>query len=127
MQSANDRPSVWDIRACLLSSVDFAQDFAEDHPEFADAVEHFSHEVRRIKKQLMASLRDDSIPASLHDIVNGVTGARGNASVMAERYPEKSGVLNLFEEDLTQALKNLVRTIRPDWGMVHSEPGDSNE
>jgi hypothetical protein len=127
MQSTNDRPSVWDIRACLLSCVDWAQDFAEDHPEFADAIEHFSQEVWRIKKQLMASLRDDSIPASLHDIVNGVMGARAGALVMAERHPEKSGALNLFEEDLTQALKNLVRTIRPDWGMVRSEPGDSNE
>jgi hypothetical protein len=118
---------VWDIRACLLSSVDWAQDFAEDHPEFANAVEHFSQEVRRIKKQLMASLRDDSIPASLHDIVNGVTGARGSALVMAERHPDKSGALNLFEEELTHTLKNLVRAIRPEWGMVRSEPGDSNE
>ena len=46
----DDRPSIWDIRACLLSSLDFAENFAHNRPEFADAVTHFSQEVRKIKR-----------------------------------------------------------------------------
>ena len=39
-------------------------------------------------------------PSTLPDIVNGLTGARAMASIMAEHQPEKSGSLNRFVEGL---------------------------
>jgi hypothetical protein len=112
MKSESDRPSVWDVRACLLSSVDFAEDFALDRPEFADAVIRFSQEVRRIKKELMTSFKDDLVLAPLHDIVNGLVGARGMASIMAERHPEKSGPLIQFVEGLKHAQEEFIGKVR---------------
>lgn len=51
----DDRPSLWDLRACLLSSVDSAEDFAHDLPEPAASVTRFTQEIRKITKELMSS------------------------------------------------------------------------
>jgi hypothetical protein len=114
MESATDRPTLWDIRSCLLSSLDFANEFAHDRPEYAAAVARFSQEIRRIKKELITSFKDDLVLSPLHDIVNGLTGARGMASVMAERHPEKSGPLTQFVEGLQHAQEEFIRKVRPE-------------
>jgi hypothetical protein len=116
MQSADDRPSLWDLRACLLSSVDFADDFAHSRPEYAAAVTRFSQEIWRIKKELMSSIKEGSAPSSLHDIVNGLTGARAMASIMAEYHPEKSGPLTQFVEGLKHAQAELIGKVHPRAG-----------
>ena len=38
MKSEIERPSFWHIRSGLLSSIDFAEDYALRHPEHAAAV-----------------------------------------------------------------------------------------
>jgi len=114
MKSVADSPSIWDIRACLLSSVDFAEEFAHNRPEYTDAVTRFSQEIRRIKKELMSAFDEDLVQAPLHDIVNGLVGARGIASIMAERHPEKSGPLAQFEDGLNHAQEEFIRKVRPD-------------
>ncbi len=113
MTSTTDRP-LWKIRSCLLSSLDFAEDFAHHKPEHAAAVTRFSREIQRIKKELMSSFEEGSAPGTLPDIVNGLTGARAMASIMAERQPEKSGSLNRFVEGLQHAQEEFIRKIRPD-------------
>lgn len=113
MKSA-DELSIWDLRRRLLSSVDFAEDFAHNRPEYAAAVTNFSQEIRRIKKELMSSFEEGSPPSSLHDIVIGLTGARAMASIMAERHPEKSGPLTGFVEGLDHAQEEFIRRVRPD-------------
>lgn len=113
MKSKDDSPSFWEIRTCLLSSVDFAEEFASNQPEHAVAVTSFVRDIRRIKKELISSLEEESLPSSLHDIVNGLTGARAMASIMAERHPERSGPLTKFVEDLKYAQKELIRSVRP--------------
>lgn len=114
MQTADDRPSIWDLRRCLLSSIDFAEDFASNQPEHAVAVASFVQDIRRIKKELMTSFKEGSAPSSLHDIINGLTGARAMASIMAEHHPEKSGFLSKLEEDVNLAQKGLLRSVRPE-------------
>ncbi len=116
MKLADDRPSLWDLRACLLSSVDFADDFAHNQPEYAADVTRFSQEIRRIKKQLMSSLEQGSAPSSLPAIVNGLTGARAMASILAERYPEKSVPLTRFVEGLKDAQEEFIGKVRPQAG-----------
>ena len=114
MKSADDRPSLWDLRTELLSSIDFAEDFAHNRPEYAAAVTSFSQEIRRIKKELMSSFGKGSVPSSLHDIVNGLTKASAVASIMAERHPEKSGPLTDFVKDLGHAQGEFIRKVQPD-------------
>jgi hypothetical protein len=114
IKSADDRPSLGDLRACLLSSVDFAEDFARNRPEYTDAVTRFTQEVLRIKRELMTAFQDDLHLAPLHDIVNGLTGARGMASIMAERHPEKSGPLTRFVEGLEHAQEEFIRKVKPE-------------
>lgn len=114
MNSESHRLSVWDIRACLLSSVDFAEDLAHDRPEFADVVTRFSQEVRRIKKELMIAFKDDFVSAPLHDIENELLGARVIASNLAKCSPEKSSPFNRFEEGLKHAQEEFIRKVRPE-------------
>jgi hypothetical protein len=114
MKSEVERPSLWDIRRELLSSVDFAEDFALSHPEHADAVARFSQELRRLKRELMSHFKSSFTPAPLHDIVNGLTGARAVASFMAERHPEKSGPLSRFEDGVKHAQVEFIRKVRPE-------------
>ena len=114
MKTADDRPSIWNLRTCLLSSVDFAEEFASNQPEHTLAVTSFVQDIRRIQKELMTSFKEGAPPSSLHDIINGLTGARAMASIMAERYPENSGLLIRFEEDLKHALEKLIRSVRPE-------------
>jgi len=114
MKSTDDSPSFWDIRRCLLSSVDFAEDFSLNHPEHTDAVTRFLQEIRRITKELTSSCEEGSAPSSLSDIVVGRSGARGMASIMAKRHPEKSGLLTRFEEGLTHAREEFIRNVRPE-------------
>ena len=118
MKSEVDYPSFWDIRRCLLSSVDFAEDFALRHPEHADAVARFLQEVRRIKRELTSSIEEGSASSSLPDIVVGLSGARGMASIMAKRHPEKSSPLTQFEESLKNAREEFIRKVRPE---VHGQ------
>jgi hypothetical protein len=109
-----NQPTIWDLRACLLSSLGFAEDFASNQPEHATAVAHFSDELRRIRRELMNLFQDPSTPSSsLHDIVNGLTGAKGIASIMAQRFPDKSPVLTKLEEDLARAGNELIQKVRP--------------
>jgi len=112
MKSVDDRPSLWDLRACLLSSVDFADDFAHNRPEYAADVTRFSQEIRRIKKELMRSFEEGSAPSSLPDIVNGLSGARAMASIMAEHHPEMSGPLARFVEGLKNAQEEFIGKLR---------------
>jgi hypothetical protein len=116
MQSADDRPSLWDLRVCLLSSVDFADDFAHNRPEYVADVTRFSQEIRRIKRELMSSFEEGSAPLSLHDIVNGLMGARAMASIMAEHHPEKSVPLTRFVEGLKHAQEEFVGKVHPQAG-----------
>lgn len=85
MTSADDSPSFRDIRACLLSSVDFAEEFAHDRPEYSAAVTRYSQEIRRLKKELRSSLQEDSARSGLPDIMVGLSGARAMASIMVWR------------------------------------------
>jgi len=112
MKLADDRPSLGDIRAGLLSSVDFADDFAYNRPEYAADVTRFSQEIRRIKKELMSSFEESSAPSSLPDILVGLSGARAMASIMAERHPEKSGPLTRFVEGLKHAQEEFIGKVR---------------
>lgn len=114
MEPATDRPTLWHIRGCLFSSLDHADMFAHNRPEFADAVTRFTREVRRIKKELITSFEEDLVLAPLHDIVNGLTGAKGMASIMAEHHPEKSDAINRFVKDLNDAQQKSIREVRPD-------------
>jgi len=114
MKSEVDYPSFWDIRRCLLSSVDFAEDFALSHPEHADAVARFLQEIRRIKKELTSSFEEGSAPSELHDIVVGLSGARGMASIMAKRHPEKRRLLTQVEEGLKNAREDFIRKVRSE-------------
>lgn len=71
MKPADDSPSFWNIRAYLLSSLDFSEDFANNCPDHATDVARFSQELRRLKKDLRTSFEGDLVLAPLHDIVNG--------------------------------------------------------
>ena len=113
MQS-EERPSIWDLRSFLLSSLDFAEDFANNCPEHAAAVTRYSQEIRRIKEELMITLQDDSYPSSLHDVLNGIIGARAMAPIIAERHPEKTGPLTKFVENLKRAQEEFIGKVRPD-------------
>ena len=41
MTSATDRPTLWEIRSCLLSSLDFADGYAHHRPEHAGDAARF--------------------------------------------------------------------------------------
>ncbi len=63
----------------------------------------------------MTSFEEEgSTPSSLHDIVNGLTGARAMASIMAEHHPEKSGLLNGFVQGLNNTQEKLIRSVQPE-------------
>ena len=110
---SDDGPSIWDIRNCLLSSLDFAEGFARDRPEYAAAVSHFSQDLRRIKNEFMLRCEEGSASSSLPDIVNGLTGARAMALIMAERNPAKREAFTCFVEEFIQAQQQLVREVHP--------------
>lgn len=82
MQS-DDKPSIWDIRNCLLSSLDFAESFARDQPELIAAVAIFSQEICEDQKEFMNSFNGSSASSSLPDIVNGLRARGAMASIMA--------------------------------------------
>jgi hypothetical protein len=112
MESEKDRPTLWDIRSCLLSSLDFAEGYAHHQPKHASDVACFSQELRRLKNELMSLFEKDSVPAP-HDIVVGLTGARAIAAIMAECHPEKSGPLTQFVEGLKHAQAEFIGKVRP--------------
>jgi len=112
MESGTDRPTLWDIRSCLLSSLDFAEGYAHHQPKHASDVARFSQELRRLKSELMRSFEKDSLPTP-HDIVVGLTGARAMAGIMAERHPEKSGPLTQFVEGLKHAQAEFIGKAYP--------------
>ena len=120
MELETDRPTVWDIRGYLLSSLDFAERYAHHKPEHASDVARFSQELRRLKNELLSSFEKDSVQAPLHDIVVGLTGARAMAEIMAERHPEKCGPLTQFVEGLKHAQAEFI-------GKVHLEAGHARE
>ena len=84
---SEDDMSVYYIRRYLLSSLDFAEDFAHNQREHAASVTDFSQGIRRIKMELMSSFKQDLAPASLHDIICGLIAARVIAEIMLERDP----------------------------------------
>ncbi|HSQ50676.1 MAG TPA: hypothetical protein VLL94_05340 [Nitrospiraceae bacterium] len=108
--------SVHDIHRCLLSSLDFAEDFAHNQREHAAAVTDFSQDIRMIKRVLMSSFKPDFVPASLHDIICGLIAARVIAEIMRERDPEKSDSLTRFMEGLNHAQAEFIGKVRPQAG-----------
>ena len=114
MKSRDDIPSFWDIRRCLLSSVDYAEEFSLNHPEHTGAVTRFSQEIRRLKKDLMSTFAEGSAPSSLHEIVNALSGARALVTILADRHPEKSSPLSGFADSLKHAQEEFIRTVRPE-------------
>jgi hypothetical protein len=114
MKSEIDRPSFWDIRRCLLSPIDFAENLALSQPKHADAVSRFSQELLRLKKELTLLFEKEIVPTPLHDIVNGLIGARGMAEMMSERHPELRAPLERFVRGLIEAQKKFIREVRPD-------------
>ena len=114
MKSADDGPSVWDVRRCLLSSVDYLEGFAHHRSEHATAVTSFSQEIRRIQKELMSSFEEDYPPSSLHEVVAGLMGAKAIVWAMAERHPEKSVPLTGFVESLKHAQEEFIQRVQRD-------------
>ena len=53
MKPADDSPSFGNIRVYLLSSLDFAEDFASNCPDHATDVARFSQELRRLINRLI--------------------------------------------------------------------------
>ena len=119
MESETDRPTVWDIRSNILSSLDFAERYAHHKPEHASDVARFSQELRRLKNELMRSLEKDSVQAPLHDIVTGLTVARSMAEIMAERHPKKRGPLTQFVEGLKHTQAEFIGKVYPEAGNSH--------
>ena len=119
MELETDRPTVWEIRGYLLSSLDFAERYAHHKPEHASDVARFSQELRRLKEELMSSFEKDSVQAPLHDIVTGLTGARAMAEIMAERHPEKCGPLTQFVEGLKHTQAEFIGKVYPEAGNSH--------
>jgi hypothetical protein len=113
---SEDNVSVHDIRMFLLSSLDFAEDFAHNQREHAAAVTDFSQDIRRIKRELMSAFKPDLVPASLPDILCLLTAARTAAEIMRERDPEKSGSLARFVEGLNHAQETFIGKVRPRAG-----------
>ena len=118
MESETDRPTVWDIRTYILSSLDFAERYAHHKPEHGSDVVRFSQELRRLKEELMSSFEKDSVPVP-HDIVVGLTGARAMAEIMAERHPEKCGPLTQFVEGLKHTQAEFIGKVYPEAGNSH--------
>ena len=112
MESETDRPTLWDIRNGLLSSLDFAEGYAHHQPKHASDVACFSQELRRLKNELMSAFEKDSVPTP-HDILVGLIVARAGAIIMAERHPEKSGPLTQFVEGLKHAQAEFMGKVRP--------------
>lgn len=113
MTSAEERPSIWDIRGHLLSSVDLAEDFARAEPQHAEAVAILSHQIRRIKIELMTFFDETPIPAPLHVIMHGFTAAREMVLILSDRYREKSHSLTQLSDDLKRAQVEFIRKVRP--------------
>ena len=113
MKSADDVPSVRDLRACLLSLVDVAEELAHNRPEYAAAVTSFSQEIRRIKKELVSSFELGSVRHEL-EILNELIPARVIVQLMEECHPEKRGLLTKLQEDLGHAWEEINRRTRPD-------------
>ena len=114
MKSDVDSPSLWDIRRCLLSSVDFAEEYALSHPERAEAVTRFSQEIRKLKKELMSSFEEGSALSVLDEILNALSGARALVTILVDRHPNKTRLLTRFEEGLIHAQEKFIRHVRPE-------------
>jgi len=109
----DDRPSIWDIRACLLSSVHSAEDFAHDSPESAASVTRFTQEIRRIIKELMSSFYGRLAPPSpFQHFMDGLSSARTMASIMAQRDFENREALTRLMEGLIYAQEEFRRSFR---------------
>ena len=121
MESETDRPTVWDIRSNILSSLDFAERYAHHKPEHASDVARFSQELRRLNNELMRSLENNSVQAPLHDIVTGLTSARAFAAIMAERHPEQCGPLTQFAEGLKHAQAEFIGKVHPETGHARDD------
>jgi len=114
MESEAYKPTVWEVRRFLLSTLDLLEGYARHRPEHASAVARFSQELRRLKDELMSSFEAGSAQTTLPDILNQLTAVRGTASLMAERHPEKSGPLAQFEDGLNHAQEEFIRKVRPE-------------
>lgn len=51
---------------------------------------------------------------TLHDIVNGLTSARAQAQIMADRYPAYQDALLRFNKEVQRVQKELILKIRPE-------------
>ena len=111
MESEADRPTVWQVRSFLLSTLDLLEGYAHHRPEHASAVARFSQELRRLKDELMSSFEAGSARTTLPDIVKQLTAVSGLASAMAERHPEKRGSLTQFVEGLGRAHKEFFEIV----------------
>jgi hypothetical protein len=112
MESEAYRPTVWEVRRFLLSTLDLLECYAHHRPEHASAVARFSQELRRLKDELMSSFEAGSTQTTLPDILNQLTAVRGTASLMAEHHPE-SGSLTRFVESLQHAQEDFIGKVRP--------------
>jgi hypothetical protein len=117
---SEEKPSLGDIRNCLLSSLDFAEGYARVHPEYAHAVKHLSAEIKRIRSELGSPHELCAPSSSLHDIMNMLVAARVMASVMAERHSDNREALDRFVKDLKQTQEEFVRKVRPE-PLVHQK------
>lgn len=109
-----ERSSILQLRGCLLSALDFAEELADDKPEYANAVTHFAHEVRQIKKDFMSSIGEDPLPSAPHDVLAGITGALTVVSILLERHPEKGDHLKKFIKRLEHVREEFIQRVWPD-------------
>jgi len=112
-KSAIPSPSVRDLHESLLFLLDVAEELAHNRPEYAAAVTSFSHEIRRIKKELMSSFELGSVRHE-NAILNELIRAKVIASLLEEHHPEKRDILTKFQVDLGHAWDELTRKVWPD-------------
>ena len=121
MESETDRPTVWDIRGMVLSSLNFAERYAHHKPEHASDVARFSQELRTLNNDLMRAFEKDSVPVHPLDIMIGLTGARAMAAIMAECQPEQCGSLTQFVEGLKHAQAEFMGKVYPESGHARED------
>ena len=64
--------------------------------------------------------------SSLHDIVQGLMLAKIHASRMAEQWPHHAGTLQVFNHDLTDVQRRLLKQLRLE-GLYGREPYEVEE
>ena len=108
-----DSPSVWDLRAGLLSSVAYAEDLAHDLPRCAATVTRFKQDIRGILKELMSSQYGRLDPPSpFFKTMEGLSSVRALTSFVAERDPENREAFTRFAESLIHVEEEFFRIFK---------------